>query len=101
MYHFQIKAHNGYRLTHVFNSRNLVTPMFTSSKLKAIMPLLHQAGGDLVQYMTRKISTDVNQQIDCKEVYQRFAIEILGTLGCGIKPQVLESGNNMFYDQVR
>ena len=77
------------------NSRNLVTPMFTSSKLKAIMPLMHKCGEDLSSYL----NNFEGFEIDCKEVYQRYTIEILGTLGCGIKPGVLGKQTNVFYDQ--
>ena len=73
--------------------RSTLTPMFTSSKLKAIMPLVNQCGEDLVSYVA------ASNEIDCKEVCSRFTIELLGTLGCGIKPNVLQKGQNVFFDQ--
>ena len=78
-------------------SRNLVSPMFTSSKLKAIMPLVHHCGENLTEYLENFKQDD----IDCKELFQRFTIEILGSLGCGVTPNVLKNTkNNVFYDQV-
>ena len=77
-------------------SRNLQTPMFTSSKLKALMPLIHQCGKDLNKFLVN-VEKD---HLDCKDAMQRFTIEILGSLGCGVTPNVL-SETNEFYDQVR
>ena len=76
-------------------SRNLLTPMFTSSKLKATMPLLHHSGESFIKY----ICTLDQDNVDCKDLMQRFTIEILGSLGCGITPNVLTKENNRFYDE--
>ena len=76
-------------------SRNLVTPMFTSSKLKALMPLIHHCGKNFTNYL----GNFEGDHIDCKEAMQRFTIEILGSLGCGVTPNVLNETNE-FYDQV-
>ena len=78
-------------------SRNLLTPMFTSSKLKALMPLIHQSGKQFTNY----IESFNKGHVDCKEIMQRFTIEILGSLGCGITPDVLTMEKNQFYDEVR
>jgi len=75
-------------------SRNLVTPMFTSSKLKAIMPLIHQCGESFTKYL----GNFEQDHLDCKEAMQRFTIEILGSLGCGVTPNVINETNE-FYDQ--
>ena len=75
-------------------NRNLLTPMFTSSKLKAIMPLMHQAGKKLTTYLGSM------ENVDCKDVFHRFSAEVLGNLGCGVEPNVLKNGYNVFYDQV-
>ena len=76
-------------------SRNLVTPMFTSSKLKALMPLIHHCGKNFTKYL----GDFEGDHVDCKEAMQRFTIEILGSLGCGVTPNVLNETNE-FYDQV-
>ena len=75
-------------------SRNLVTPMFTSSKLKAIMPLIHQCG----ESFTKHLGNFQQDDIDCKKAMQRFTIEILGSLGCGVTPNVINETNE-FYNQ--
>jgi cytochrome P450 family 9 len=76
-------------------SRNLVSPMFTSSKLKALMPLIHHCGKNFTKYL----GNFEQDHLDCKEAMQRFTIEILGSLGCGVTPNVLNETNE-FYDQV-
>ena len=70
--------------------------MFTSSKLKALMPLIHQSGKKFKSYA----ENFDEEHVDCKEIMQRFAIEILGSLGCGITPDVLTKENSQFYDEV-
>ena len=79
--------------------RNLLTPMFTSSKLKSIMPLLHTNAENLTKYLEEKAnSTDPN--MDCKDTFQRLTIENLGNLGCGFQANVLNGNeDNIFYKQ--
>ena len=72
--------------------------MFTASKLKTIMPLMHECGTDLVKYMSIYPEKHQNH-IDCKVVMQRFTIEILGNLGCGIKPNVLNLEESVFFNE--
>ena len=76
-----------------------MTPIFTSSKLKAIMPLLHENAGSLTKYLLR-ISNSKDATMDCKDTFRRLIIEILGNLGCGFEADVLNGKENLFYQQV-
>ena len=79
--------------------RNLVTPLFTSSKLKSIMPLLHKNADKLVKHLEIK-SKSTDPDLDCKDVFQRLTIENLGNLGCGFEANVInEDEKNIFYRQ--
>ena len=56
---------------------------------------MHQCGEKFTNYL----EANLNRDVDCKEIFQRFTIEILGTLGCGVDPHVLENGKNRFYEE--
>ena len=76
-----------------------MTPMFTSSKLKSIMPLLHKNATNLTKFL-EKTSESEDSTMDCKDTYQRLTIENLGNLGCGFEADVLNGDENIFYKQV-
>ena len=79
--------------------RNLLTPMFTSSKLKSIMPLLHTNADNLTKYLEEKVNS-TDPDMDCKDTFQRLTIENLGNLGCGFQGNVLNGDeDNIFYKQ--
>ena len=78
--------------------RNLLTPMFTSSKLKSIMPLLHTNAENLTKYLEEKANSK-DPNMDCKDTFQRLTIENLGNLGCGFEANVLNGEENIFYKQ--
>ena len=74
--------------------RNLLTPMFTASKMKTIMPFLNANADRLSSHLSTRLH---EANIDVKDVYQRFTIEVLGNLGCGVEGNVIEGQENVFY----
>ena len=77
-----------------------MTPMFTSSKLKSIMPLLHKNATNLTKFLGERCDSK-EPIIDAKDTYQRLTIENLGNLGCGFEANVLNGDEeNIFYKQV-
>lgn len=76
--------------------RSILTPIFTSGKIKATMPMVNQAAEELTGYL-EKID---KENIVAKEVFQMYTGEVLGKLGCGIDPKVFRQlKDNVFYDQ--
>ena len=74
--------------------RNLLTPMFTASKMKTIMPFLNANAARLSSHLSTRLH---EANIDVKDIYQRFTIEVLGNLGCGVEANVIEGQENVFY----
>ena len=80
------------------NERTLMSPMFTSGKLRNIMPTVQECSNDFVQHLR---SVDKNE-LNAKEVMNLATCEILGRIGCGVKPNIWEDPpNNVFYKQMK
>ena len=80
------------------NERTLMSPMFTSGKLRNIMPTVQECSSDFVQHLR---SVDKNE-LNAKEVMNLATCEILGRIGCGVKPNIWEDPpNNVFYKQMK
>ena len=78
--------------------RNMVTPIFTSGKIKATLPLVNEAAFGLTKHLE---SLEFQDNINAKEQFSKFTGEVLGKLGCGIEPNVFTSQNdNEYYKQV-
>jgi cytochrome P450 family 6 len=78
--------------------RNMMTPIFTSGKIKATLPLVNEAAFALTKYLESLESLD---NINAKEQFSKFTGEVLGKLACGIEPNVFTSQNdNEYYKQV-
>ena len=79
--------------------RNMLTPIFTSGKIKATLPLVNEASTALTKYFE---SLEQKEDINAKEEFSKFTAEILGRLACGIDPKVFTSPkNNEYYNQVK
>ena len=78
--------------------RNMVTPIFTSGKIKATLPLVNEAAFGLTKHLE---SLEFQDNINAKEQFSKFTGEVLGKLGCGIEPNVFTSQNdNEYWKQV-
>ena len=77
------------------SERQLMTPLFTAQKLKTMLPWMHQMGDEFTNYLNNH-----KGDIDCKESFGKFTMELLGSLGVGVKPNVISEEENLFYDQV-
>ena len=76
----------------------MMTPIFTSGKLKAIMPTVNECCDEYIKYLGKIDRND----IDMKASMALSTCEILGRIGCGVKPDIFKDpDNNYFYSQVR
>ena len=81
------------------STRTLVTPIFTSGKIKATVPVLNRVASELVKHMDDKILGQ--SSTDSKELFQKYTVEVLARLGCGVEPNILANPDkNVFYEQV-
>ena len=77
-------------------ARSYITPIFTSGKLKTMSPLINETAKDLVSYLAKKNG----QEIDGKDVFEKYTIELLSNLGLGVKGNVFEDDQSDFYNRV-
>ena len=80
------------------DARNQMSPIFTSTRMKGIMPVVHEVGDSFINYLNR---SELNKDnLNAKELTQLCVVETLGRIGCGVKPNILddkEPYNNVFY----
>ena len=79
-------------------SRTLLSPIFTSGKLKGIMSAVHDSTDDFMDFLAK----NNNDDLEVKDTMQICTCEILARIGCGVKPDILKDPeNNLFYKQVK
>jgi len=78
--------------------RTLATPVFTSGKLKAFVPLFDSIGDDFVKHL-EKIA-DAKEEMECKNLFNLFTIDASASFGFGIDAKAISDPNSAFKDQV-
>lgn len=79
--------------------RQLMSPIFTSQKLKGMMPTIYDASDDFLKYLERR---EGKENIEMKDLMQLCTCEILASVGCGVKPKILDNPEtSVFYDQLK
>ena len=80
------------------DARNQLSPIFTTTRMKAIMPVVNEVGDSFVKYLNR--SETNKDDMEAKNLTQLCVAEILSRIGCGVKPNILEDRDpdkNGFY----
>ena len=80
------------------DARNQLSPIFTTTRMKAIMPVVNEVGDSFVKYLNQ--SETNKDDIEAKNLTQLCVAEILSRIGCGVKPNILEDRDpdkNGFY----
>lgn len=72
--------------------RSILTPTFSSARLKAMMPLIQYCSSQLVELLRDK----ENEDVEMKHVLGHFTLEVIGACGFGIKYDVLSKNNSNF-----
>ena len=78
--------------------RSLMTPVFTTGKLKQMFKILAKCGDQLESYVDR-ISRN-NEEINAKDLFSKFALDGIATAGFGIETNSFIEPNNIFRSQV-
>ncbi|XP_015117660.1 cytochrome P450 9e2-like [Diachasma alloeum] len=76
--------------------RNLLTPAFTSSKLKGMFKLMSECAAAFADYLAER-SHQKPLEIDSKDVFTRYANDLIGTCAFGVKVDSMRNPNNEFY----
>ncbi|XP_076029305.1 cytochrome P450 6k1-like [Oratosquilla oratoria] len=72
--------------------RSIISPAFTSGKLKSMFPLMEDKCKKLVEYLKEHRG----QSLEMKALFSRFTLEVIATCAFGIKCNFLEDENDPF-----
>merc|ERR1712227_526205 len=78
--------------------RSLMSPAFTTGKLKLMYPLLLKVSKQLEEYISE--CADKNVEIDCKETFSKFALDAIATSAFGIEVDTFAEPNSVFKKMV-
>lgn len=87
---FNLKGHE-WRET-----RNLVSPTFTISKMKGMFELMVECGHSLTEYLSERRGDEL-RMIDTKNLFTRFANDIIASCAFGISIDSMNDPENEFY----
>lgn len=78
------------------STRNLLSPAFTSSKMRSMFKLMQQCAEDFGQFIIEQITKD-GKEIELKDVFTRFTNDVIATCAFGISVDSMKDPNNEFY----
>lgn len=78
--------------------RSMSSPIFTSGKLKGMVPLIDKVGDRFVKHLEKygKEGTE----FESKELFVHFTLEVIGSCGFGISIDSFNDPNGVFNDNV-
>lgn len=74
--------------------RNLLSPAFTSSKMRAMHVLMSKCAENFAEKL---IEQYVNKDMEMKDIFTRYANDVIATCAFGIEVDSLKDPNNEFY----
>ncbi|XP_077285152.1 cytochrome P450 9e2-like [Arctopsyche grandis] len=82
--------------------RSTLSPAFTSSKMRSMFPLVLECSEQLIEYIQKEVesSNSTGQQFhefELKELFTRYANDMIATCAFGIKIDSLQDKNNEFF----
>ncbi|KAL3273297.1 hypothetical protein HHI36_014750 [Cryptolaemus montrouzieri] len=79
--------------------RNILSPAFTGSKMRAIFVLISEAAKEFAKYFENQ-NLDVCE-LEMKETYSKYTNDVIATCAFGIKSNSLEDPTNEFFTMGR
>ena len=79
--------------------RTLMSPVFTTGKLKLMYPLLLKTSQQLGKFV--ETNSKINTEIDSKEMFFNFALDGIATAGFGIELDSFSDPNSVFVKMVK
>ena len=79
--------------------RTLMSPVFTTGKLKLMYPLLLKTSQQLGKFV--ETNSKINKEIDSKEMFFNFALDGIATAGFGIELDSFSDPNSVFVKMVK
>ncbi|XP_058837446.1 cytochrome P450 9e2-like isoform X1 [Topomyia yanbarensis] len=77
--------------------RATLSPAFTGSKMRQMFTLIAECGQSMVEYYRERARLEGPQVLEMKEVFSRFANDVIATAAFGIKVDSFKEKNNVFY----
>ncbi len=78
-------------------TRHSLSPLFTTSRLKSLTPLIDEVGHNLIEHLkANKNEAD----LDCKDIFQIYSTSIMASTGCGIRCNPFKNPDDIFYNMV-
>jgi len=74
--------------------RSLMSPVFTTGKLKLMYPLLLKVSKQLEKYVAE--CAEKNEEMICKEAFTRFSLDAIATSAFGIEVDTFAEPNSVF-----
>ena len=79
------------------SQRRIMTPVFTTGKLKLMFPLLVKTAEQMEAYVEQVENTEV----DVKEIFFKYALDGIGTAGFGIECNSFQKPTNTFIKTIK
>ncbi|GBP26424.1 Cytochrome P450 9e2 [Eumeta japonica] len=79
--------------------RSTLSPAFTGSKLRGMVPLIQDCSKNLVRYLKEEIKKRDEGYLDVntKDLFTRYANDVIATCAFGLKVDSIAEKNNQFY----
>ncbi|XP_050345938.1 cytochrome P450 9e2-like isoform X2 [Nymphalis io] len=80
--------------------RSMLSPAFTSSKIKLMVPFMEEVGKQMIQAINKKINESNTGAIDvdCKDLTTRFSNDVIASCAFGLKVDSFTDEKNKFYE---
>lgn len=79
--------------------RSIVSPAFTTGKMKLMHPILHERSMMLTEILAKK--SEENPIIDLYEEFQALTMDVIGRTAFGVDADSLNNREDLFYVQCR
>ncbi|CAH2269490.1 jg27299 [Pararge aegeria aegeria] len=80
--------------------RSTLSPAFTSSKIKLMVPFMEEVGEQMIRSLKNKLmdSPTGSIDVDCKDLTSRYANDVIASCAFGLKVDSHTDENNKFFE---
>lgn len=80
--------------------RSTLSPAFTSSKIKLMVPFMEEVGKQMIRALEKKIKESDNGaiELDCKDLTTRYSNDVIASCAFGLKVDSYTDEENKFYE---
>ncbi|GBP26422.1 Cytochrome P450 9e2 [Eumeta japonica] len=78
--------------------RATLSPAFTGSKLRGMVPLIQDCSQNLVRYLDNEMKKDGYLDVDTKDLFTRYTNDVIATCAFGLRVDSITEKDNQFYN---